>query len=98
MLICVFLLCIKEKIYYKNSKINEARFRRLMKALTLDLTVSDAPKLTDISNRSVNTIFSRYGNALRRTVKIGHPIRKRSNWMSRTSCQKRFGVVLIWTA
>jgi transposase-like protein len=43
--------------YYKNSKISEARFRRLMKAFALDLTASDTARLTGISTRSVNTIF-----------------------------------------
>jgi len=43
--------------YYKNSRISEARFRRLMKAIALDLTASDAARLTGISTRSVNTIF-----------------------------------------
>ncbi len=43
--------------YYKNSKISEARFRRLLKAFALDLTASDAARLTGISTRSVNTIY-----------------------------------------
>lgn len=43
--------------YYKNSKISDARFRRLMKAIALCLTASDAARLTGISTRSVNTIF-----------------------------------------
>ena len=43
--------------YYKNSKISEARFRRLLKAFALDLTASDAARLTGISARSVNTIY-----------------------------------------
>jgi transposase len=40
--------------YYKNSKISEARFRRLMKAFALDLTASVAARLIGISTRSVN--------------------------------------------
>jgi transposase-like protein len=43
--------------YYKNSKISEARFRRLLKAFALDLTVSDAARLTGFSTRSVNAIY-----------------------------------------
>lgn len=43
--------------YYKNSKISEARFRRLLRAYALDLTASDSARLTGISVRSVNTIY-----------------------------------------
>lgn len=43
--------------YYKNSKISEARFRRLLKAFAMDLSASDAARLTGISVRSVNTIY-----------------------------------------
>ena len=45
--------------YYKNSKIGEARFRRLVRAFALDLTASDAARLTGISTRSVNAIYLR---------------------------------------
>lgn len=43
--------------YLKNSKISEARFRRLLRAFALDLTAGDAARLTGISIRSVNTIY-----------------------------------------
>lgn len=42
---------------YKNSKISEARFRRLLKAFTLDFSASDVARLIGISVRSVNTIY-----------------------------------------
>ena len=45
--------------YFKNPKISEGRFRRLLKAFALDLTASDAARLTDISICSVNTIYLR---------------------------------------
>jgi transposase len=45
--------------YFKNPKISEGRFRRLLKAFALDLTASDAPRLTDISICSLNTIYLR---------------------------------------
>ena len=43
--------------YYKFSKISEARFRRLLRAFAMDLTASDAARLTGISLRSVNAIY-----------------------------------------
>jgi transposase-like protein len=43
--------------YYKNSKISAARFRRLLKAFSMDLSASDAARLTGISVRSINTIY-----------------------------------------
>ena len=43
--------------YYKFSKISEARFRRLLRAFSMDLTASDAARLTGISLRSVNAIY-----------------------------------------
>lgn len=43
--------------YYKNSKISEARFRRLVRAFAMDLTASDTAELTGFSVRSVNAIF-----------------------------------------
>lgn len=43
--------------YYKNSKISEARFRRLLKAFAMDFTASDSARITGISVRTVNTIF-----------------------------------------
>ena len=43
--------------YYKNSKISEAKFRRIVNAFAMDFSASDAAKLTNLSVRSVNTIF-----------------------------------------
>ena len=43
--------------YYKNSKISEARFRRLLKAFAMDFSASDTARLTGISVRSVNAIY-----------------------------------------
>jgi transposase len=43
--------------YYKNSKISEARFRRLLKGFSIDLSASDTARLTGISVRTVNTIY-----------------------------------------
>ena len=43
--------------YYKNSKISEARFRRLLTAFAMDFSASDTARLTGISVRSVNAIY-----------------------------------------
>ena len=50
--------------YYKNSKINEARFRKVVKGFTMDFSASDTVKLTGISVRSINAIY------LKRRVQI----------------------------
>ena len=43
--------------YYKNSKISEVKFRRLIRCYALDLTAQDTARLTGISARSVNSIY-----------------------------------------
>ena len=45
--------------YYKCSKISEAKFRYLLRLLALDLTASDAARLTGLSVRSVNDVYLR---------------------------------------
>ena len=45
--------------YYRRSKISEARFRRLLRLFALDLTASDAARLSGLSVRSVNDIYLR---------------------------------------
>ena len=45
--------------YYRRSKISEARFRRLLRLFALDLTASDAARLSGLSIRSVNDIYLR---------------------------------------
>lgn len=43
--------------YYKCSKISTVKFRYLLRLFALDLTASDAARLTGLSVRSVNTIY-----------------------------------------
>ncbi len=43
--------------YYKRSKLTAARFRRVLRLFSLDLTASDAARLTGVSVRSVNDIY-----------------------------------------
>ena len=45
--------------YFKRSKLSESRFRLILRLFCLDLTASDAARLTGISVRSVNDIFLR---------------------------------------
>ena len=45
--------------YYKCSKISEVKFRYLLRSFALDLTASDAARLTGLSGRSVNEVYLR---------------------------------------
>ena len=42
--------------YYKCSKISKVKFRYLLRLFALDLTASDAARLTGLSVRSVNAL------------------------------------------
>ena len=56
--------------YYKCSKISEAKFRYLLRLFALDLTASDAARLTGLSVRSVNDVYLR----LRRRLQTWCPV------------------------
>ena len=45
--------------YYKRSKLTEPRFRQILRLFSLDLTASDAARLSGVSVRSVNEIYLR---------------------------------------
>jgi transposase len=45
--------------YYSRSKISEAKFRQLIRYFAMDLTATDCAELTDLSVRSVNSIYQR---------------------------------------
>ena len=45
--------------YYKCSKISEAKFRYLLRLFALDLTASDAARLTGLSVGSINEVYLR---------------------------------------
>jgi len=51
--------------YYKCSKISEVKFRYLLRLFALDLTASDAARLTGLSIRSVNEVYLRLRHRLR---------------------------------
>ncbi|QNE38276.1 IS1595 family transposase (plasmid) [Hymenobacter sp. NBH84] len=50
--------------YYKCSKISEVKFRYLLRLFALDLTASDAARLTGLSVRAVNDIYLRLRHRL----------------------------------
>ena len=56
--------------YYKCSKISEVKFRYLLRLFALDLTASDAARLTGLSGRSVNEVSLR----LRRRLQSWCPV------------------------
>jgi hypothetical protein len=43
--------------YYSCSRITEAKFRQIIRFFAMDFTASDTAKLTNISVRSINTIY-----------------------------------------
>ena len=45
--------------YYKCSKISEVKFRYLLRLFALDLTASDAARLTGLSTRAVHAVYLR---------------------------------------
>ena len=56
--------------YYKCSKISEVKFRYLLRLFALDLTASDAARLTGLSVRSINEVYLR----LRRRLQSWCPV------------------------
>ena len=56
--------------YNKCSKISEVKFRYLLRLFALDLTASDAARLTGLSGRSVNEVSLR----LRRRLQTWCPV------------------------
>lgn len=45
--------------YYKCAKISEAKFRQVLRLFALDLTASDAARLTGLSRVSTSTLYQR---------------------------------------
>lgn len=45
--------------YYKSAKISEAKFRQLLRLFALDLTASDAARLTGLSRVSTTRLYQR---------------------------------------
>mgnify|MGYP001618831121 CR=1 FL=1 len=61
--------------YYIRSRISAKIFRRLLQALALDLTASDAARLTGWSVRSVNPIYLKIRRRLAQTCEQTSPFR-----------------------
>ena len=45
--------------YYKRSKISEAKFRQILKYLSMDLTATETAALSSVSLRSVTVIYDK---------------------------------------
>jgi transposase len=60
--------------YYKCSKISEGKFRYLLRLFALDLTASDAARLSGLSVRSVNAVYLRLRRRLRRRLLTRCPV------------------------
>ncbi|GAA4394126.1 hypothetical protein GCM10023186_46340 [Hymenobacter koreensis] len=56
--------------YYNRAKISEAKFRYVLRLFSLDLTASDAARLSGLSVRTVNALYLR----LRRRLQSWCPV------------------------
>ena len=61
--------------YYRRSKLSSTRFRQLLRLFALDLTASDAARLSGISVRSVNEIYLRLRERLARECERRRPFK-----------------------
>lgn len=61
--------------YYKRSKLGRARFRQILRLFALDLTASDAARLSGVSVRSVNDIYLRLRERLARECERRRPFK-----------------------
>lgn len=60
--------------YYKRSRISEAKFRQLIRSFSMDFTATDTATLTQISIRSVNTIFLKVRRRIAQTCEMESPL------------------------
>ncbi len=60
--------------YYKRSRISEAKFRQLIRCFSMDFTATDTAILTQISIRSVNTIFLKVRRRIAQTCELESPL------------------------
>jgi transposase len=60
--------------YYRHSKVSERKFRLLLRCFALDLTASDAARLTGLSVRSTNAVYLRLGKRLLEACELDAPI------------------------
>jgi len=59
--------------YYFRSRIGEAKFRQLIRCFALDLTATSTAQLTDISVRSVNTIYLKVRQRIAQCCELESP-------------------------
>ena len=50
---------IQKNRYFRHSKLSEAKLRQILRYFAMDLTATDCAELSDISVRSINTIYLR---------------------------------------
>jgi transposase len=60
--------------YYRRSRINEAKFRQLVRCFALDFTASSTAELIGISVRSTNTIFLKIRHRIAEYCEIDTPL------------------------
>jgi transposase-like protein len=61
--------------YYRRSRISEKVFRRLIRTFAMDLTATDAAKLTGLSVRAVNSIYLKLRQRIAEHCEIQSPVR-----------------------
>ena len=61
--------------YYRRSRISEKVFRRLIRVFAMDLTATDAAKLTGLSVRSVNSIYLKLRQRIAGHCETQSPVR-----------------------
>ena len=60
--------------YYRHAKLSERKFRQLLRYFALDLTASDAARLSGLSVRSVNAIYLRLRQRIMEACELDAPI------------------------
>ena len=60
--------------YYKRSRISEAKFRQLIRCFSMDFTATDTAILTQVSIRSINTIFLKIRRRIAQTCEMESPL------------------------
>ena len=61
--------------YFRRSKLTESRFRQILRFFALDLTASDAARLSGVSVRSVNDIYLRLRERIADECELRRPFK-----------------------
>lgn len=70
--------------YYRHSRISEKKFRQLLRCFAMDFTATDTATLTDISVRSVNSIYLKLRRCIAAVCEQQSPSKVRLKLMNRT--------------